>query len=262
MEQGHGDNQIKISVVIPVYNAAGSIEQTIDSVLAQSYPAHEIIVVDDASKDNTAELVQNKYAGKIQFIQKLTNQGSAATRNKGMDAATGNYIAFLDTGALWHKDKLMLLNTVLVSQPGITLFYHPFAQENIIDKELPESITVYKLPFVKLLPGNFIATSCIVIKNNAAFRFNTEMRYMEDFDLCLRIGYKYKLYFVKIPLTQIVRPFTSAGGISANEWKKRKEEMRAYQRLVRLNPLFVGLVPFLLVSSLGKHLLKMILPKS
>ena len=250
------------SVIIPVYNGVETISRAIDSVLAQSYPAHEIIVVDDASKDNTAELIQGKYAGKVQFIQKLTNQGSAATRNKGMDAATGDYIAFLDADDVWHKDKLMLLNTVLTSQPGITLFYHPFTQENIIDKALPENITVYKLPFVKLLPGNFIATSCITIKNNAAFRFEAEMRYMEDFDLCLRIGYKYKLYFINIPLTQIFRPFTSAGGISANKWKMRKGEMRAYQRLVRLNPLFAGLVPLLLVSSLGKHLLKMILPKS
>ena len=250
------------SVIIPVYNGVETISRAIDSVLAQSYPAYEIIVVDDASKDITAELVQSKYAGKVQFIQKLTNQGSSATRNKGMDAATGDYIAFLDADDIWHKDKLMLLNTVLMAQPGITLFYHPFTQENIIDKALPENITVYKLPFVKLLPGNFIATSCITVKNNASFRFEDDMRYMEDFDFCLRIGYKYKLYFVKIPLTQIFRPFTSAGGISANKWKMRKGEMRAYRRLVRLNPLFVGLVPFLLVSSLGKHLLKMILPKS
>ena len=248
------------SVIIPVYNGVETISRAIDSVLAQSYPAHEIIVVDDASKDNTAELIQSKYGAKVQFIQKLTNQGSSATRNKGMDAATGNYIAFLDADDVWHKDKLLLLNTILTSQPNITLFYHPFTQENIVDKALPENITLYKLPLIKLLPGNFIATSCIVIKNNPALRFEGSMRYMEDFDLCLRLGYKYKLYFIKIPLTQIFRPFTSKGGISANKWKMRKGEMRAYARLVKLNPLFIGLLPFLLISSLGKHLIKKIIP--
>ena len=246
------------SVIIPVYNGAATICRAIDSVLAQSYTPQEIIVVDDASTDNTVELLQNKYAGEIQLIQKLTNQGSSATRNKGMDAATGDYIAFLDADDIWHKDKLMLLNTVLNAQPAITLFYHPFTQENIMNKGLPENITVYKLPFVKLLPGNFITTSCIVLKNNPAFRFEDDMRYMEDFDLCLRIGYKYKLYFVDIPLTQIFRAFTSPGGISANKWAMRKGEMRAYTRLVRLNPLFIVLLPFLLLGSMGKHILKKI----
>ena len=237
-----------------------TISRAIDSVLAQSYPAHEIIVVDDASKDNTAELVQSKYAGKVLFIQKLTNQGSSGARNKGMDNATGDYVAFLDADDVWHKDKLMLLNTILTSQPGITLIYHPFTQEHIVDKALPENITVYKMPLVKLLPGNFIATSCITVKNLPTIRFEDSMRYMEDFDLCLRVGYKYKLYFIKIPLTQIFRPFTSQGGISANKWKMRKGEMKAYRRLVKLNPLFIGLLPFLLLGSLGKHIAKMVLP--
>ena len=252
---------VSFSVIIPVYNGAAIVSRAIDSVLSQSYPAHEIIVVDDASTDNSAELIQNKYGDRVQVIKKLTNQGSSGARNKGMDAATGDYISFLDADDVWHKDKLMLLNTVLTAQPCITLFYHPFTQEPILNKALPEDITVYRLPFVKLLPGNFIATSCITIKNNPAFRFETDMRYMEDFDLCLRIGYKYKLYFLKIPLTQIFRPFTSPGGISANKWKMRKGEMKAYRRLVKLNPLFIGLLPFLLLSSLGKHMVKLIMPR-
>ena len=82
------------------------------------------------------------------------------------------------------------------------------------------------------------------------------MRYLEDFDLCLRVGYKHKLYFVDIPLTQLYRKVNSAGGISENKWKMRKGEMRAYTRLPKLNPLFVFLLPFLLVSSLGKHVIK------
>ena len=245
------------SVIIPVYNGAATVCRAIDSVLAQSYPAHEIIVIDDASTDNTIELLQNNYGEKIKLIQKLTNQGSSVTRNKGMDASNGNYVAFLDADDAWHKDKLMVLDTVLTAQPNIKLFYHPFTQENIQNKPIPENITVYKLPFVKLLPGNFITTSCITVKNEPSFRFDDDMRYMEDFDFCLRIGYKYKLYFINIPLTQIFRPFTSPGGISANKWKMRKGEMRAYRRLVLLNPLFAALLPFLLLGSMGKHVLKM-----
>lgn len=247
---------IKFSVIIPVYNSEQTIARALDSVLAQSYTPYEVIVVDDASKDGTASIIEARYAGRVKYIQKVFNTGSSGARNTAMDVATGDYIAFLDADDVWHSDKLMLINTILTSRTGISLFYHPYSQEPILDKPLPEDITVYKLPFIRLLPGNMIATSCAVIRNDPSFRFESTMRYTEDFDLWLRIGYKYKIYFVKIPLTQIYRPFTSPGGISENKWKMRKGEMKAYTRLARLNPLFTLLLPFLLLASLGKHLYK------
>lgn len=251
------NKNIKFSVIIPAYNAESIIGRAIDSVLAQSYRDFEIIVVDDASKDKTREVIENQYSGKVAYIQKITNGGSSIARNTGMDVAKGDFIAFLDADDVWHKDKLMLMNTILTSRPEITLFYHPYTQENILDKALPADIMVYKLPFIKLLPSNPIATSCIVVRNNPDFRFEPTMRYTEDYDFCLRIGYKYKIYFITIPLTQIFRKFTSAGGISENRWKMRKGEMRSYMRLAKLNPLFVPLIPFLLVTSIGKHLAKL-----
>ncbi len=253
-------SSIKFSVIIPTFNAEQTISRAIESVLTQSYKNYEIIVVDDASKDKTVELLENKYPSQIHLIKKVMNSGSSITRNLGMDNASGEYIAFLDADDVWHKDKLALLYTILSANPVINLFYHPYTQDNIIDKLLPESITVYKLPFIKLLPANLIATSCAVIKNNPEFRFDPVMRYTEDYDLWLRIGYKYKLYFVSIPLTQIFRPFTSEGGISSNRWKMRKGEMRAYRKLVKLNPLFLFLLPVLWLTSLGKHLVKLIKP--
>ena len=260
MAAQQSSKELKFSVIIPVYNAAATIARALDSVLSQSYLQYEIIVVDDASTDNTRHILQTDYAGHIRYIQKVNNAGSSVARNTGMDAATGDYIAFFDADDVWHKDKLMLVNTILTAKPGIVLFYHPFTREQILDKQLPEDITVYKLPFIKLLPGNVAATSCIVIKNDPAFRFEPSMRYTEDYDLCLQVGYKHKIFFIKIPLTQIFRGFTTKGGISENKWKMRKGEMRAYRRLLRLNPLFVFLLPFLLLSSIGKHLYKKLVP--
>ncbi|MCW3122889.1 MAG: putative glycosyltransferase O-antigen related protein [Flavipsychrobacter sp.] len=247
---------IRFSVIIPTYNAAATIERAVESALMQSYEPLEVIIVDDASTDNTADLVKNKYGDNITFIQKISNGGSSAARNTGMDAAKGDYIAFLDADDLWHRDKLMLMNTILAATPEITLFYHPYTQDNITGKPLPENIPLFRLPFIKLLPSNPIATSCIVVRNNPAFRFEPGMRYTEDYDFAMRIGYKHKIYFINIPLTQIFRKFTSAGGISANTWKMRRGEMKAYSRLVKLNPLFTLLLPVLLVSSIGKHIYK------
>jgi len=256
MSNDMNGGEIKFSVIIPAYNAEQTIARAIDSVLAQSYSNYQIIVVDDASKDKTCEILRNNYAPHIQLIQKVVNSGSSVARNAGMDKATGDYIAFLDADDIWHKDKLMLVKAILESRPDIKLFYHPYTQEDISNKSLPENIVVYKLPFIKLLPGNPIATSCIVTMNDPAFRFEPTMRYTEDYDFCLRIGYKHKLYFINIPLTRIFRPFISAGGISGNRWKMRKGEMRAYARLVKLNPLFLPLLPALLLSSVGKYVYK------
>lgn len=251
-----GNDFIRFSVIIPAYNAENTIVRAIDSVLNQSYPEYEIIIVDDASKDDTVSLITKIYGDKVTLIQKIGNGGSSIARNTGMDAAKGNYIAFLDADDVWHKDKLMLMSTILASAPEITLFYHPYTQDNITCNALPENIPIFRLPFIKLLPSNPIATSCIIIQNDPAFRFEPSMRYTEDYDFAMRIGYKHKIYFINIPLTQIFRKFTSAGGISENIWKMRKGEMKAYSRLVKLNPLFVFLLPFLWVSSLGKHVYK------
>jgi glycosyltransferase involved in cell wall biosynthesis len=254
------DTPILFSVIIPAFNAEKTIARAIDSVLAQTYEHYEIIVIDDASSDGTAALVQSQYGTQITYIQKLTNQGSSAARNAGMDIAKGNYIAFLDADDTWHPDKLLLVQTILEGNPGIAFFYHPYTQEDITKKKLPENIMLYKLPFIKLLPANVIATSCAVIKKDPKFRFDDSMRYTEDYDLWLRIGYKHKIYFINIPLTQIYRPFLSDGGISSNRWKMRKGEMRAYSRLTKSNPLFIFLVPFLLLSSIGKHIAKIVAP--
>ena len=253
-----GGNAIRFSVVIPVYNAENTIARALDSVLAQSYTNYEIIVVDDASTDGTAEILQTKYAPHIKYIQKIFNSGGGSARNSGMNAATGEFIAFLDADDTWHKDRLQLINHILDATPGISLFYHPYSLEPIANKAIPANVVVYKLPFIKLIPGNIIATPCTVIRNDLSFRFEPTMRYMEDFDLWLRIGYKHKLYFIDIPLTQLFRPVLSAGGVSADKWAMRKGEMHTYVRMVKLNPAFLLILPILLLSSIGKHFIKYI----
>ena len=253
------DNGLRFSVVIPAYNAADTINRAVGSVLAQSYRNFEIIIVDDASTDDTYNIAQAIYAEDITItvVKKVTNTGASGTRNAGMNIAKGDYIAFLDADDTWHSDKLMLINAILSATQGITLLYHPYTFEDIRQKKIPEDIKIFRLPFVKLLPANVIAPSCAIIRNNPEFRFDDDMRHCEDYDLWLQVGYKHKIHFISIPLTQLFRPFLSEGGTSSNRWAMRRGEMRAYRHLTRLNPLFMLLLPMLILSSLGKHLVKM-----
>ena len=99
-----------ISIIVPVYNAAVYIEETIRTVVFQTYTDWELILVDDCSKDNSAELIRQCMAHypdrKIRLVSQEKNAGAAAARNRGVDEAEGRYIAFLDADDLWHEEKL------------------------------------------------------------------------------------------------------------------------------------------------------------
>ena len=96
-----------VSIITPCYNGAKYISQTIDSVLAQTYTDWEMIIVDDGSKDNSAEIVRGymETEPRIIFLQQ-PNAGSAAARNNGIRSASGQYIALLDADDLWEPEFL------------------------------------------------------------------------------------------------------------------------------------------------------------
>ena len=107
-----------VSIVMPAFNAAAYIIESIDSVLRQTYRDWELILVDDASRDGTAELVRRHYpdrvletgpedTGVIRLFRNAENLGVAASRNRGVQLAHGNWIAFLDADDVWEPEKLM-----------------------------------------------------------------------------------------------------------------------------------------------------------
>jgi len=102
------NNEPLISVITPAYNAEEFIEQTINSVLKQTYPYWEMIIVDDCSKDSTVKIVKayEQQDDRIRLVQLKENSGSAVARNTAMDYAKGDYFAFLDSDDQWFPEKL------------------------------------------------------------------------------------------------------------------------------------------------------------
>jgi glycosyltransferase involved in cell wall biosynthesis len=99
-------NNPKFSVIIPVYNGAATLERALDSVLSQSYPAHEIIVVDDGSTDRTS-IIASAYVDQVHYVYQ-PNAGVSAARNFGAQIAGGDWLAFLDADDWFYPERLRL----------------------------------------------------------------------------------------------------------------------------------------------------------
>ena len=146
-----------VSIITPAYNAAEYVAETIESVLVQTYPKWEMLIVNDCSKDNTAEIVQS-YAAKdnrIKLINLKQNSGAAVARNTAIQNAKGRYVAFLDSDDLWKKEKLQKqLN--FMKQNGYAFTFHNFIMfDDGKEKENGKIIKVsIQVDYKKLLKGN------------------------------------------------------------------------------------------------------------
>ena len=105
-----GEIQPLVSVIMPAYNSEKYIGKSIESVLAQDYEKFELIIVDDGSKDGSKSIVEQYAKNDIRIkLLEQANQGVSAARNKGLDTATGEYVAFLDSDDLWDADNLSVM---------------------------------------------------------------------------------------------------------------------------------------------------------
>lgn len=180
-----------ISVIIPAYNAEAFLAEAVESALSQSFPAHEIIVVDDGSTDRTPE-VAKKYNGRIKYVRQ-ENAGPACARNRGIRLATGEYVAFLDADDIWKSDKLEEQVRAFRENPAAALVY---SKINVINsKKVNSSARPAKAYsgkiFDNLLVENFILLSTVVVRSSALREvgcFDESLFTAEDTNLYLKLA--------------------------------------------------------------------------
>jgi glycosyltransferase involved in cell wall biosynthesis len=128
-----------VSVIVPTYNRAYCICRTIDGVLQQTHQNWELVVVDDGSKDNTAELIASKYGDepRVRYLYQ-PNAGVSAARNTGINAAHGNFVAFLDSDDVWRPWKLEVQLACFRSFPNVGMVWTNFAGVNSVGKVVNE----------------------------------------------------------------------------------------------------------------------------
>ena len=248
-------------VIIPAFNAADTIERALQSCMSQSFSPIEIIVVDDASEDETYRIVAN-FAPVVRLIRLPENKGVAYARNAGWNEATGDYIAFLDSDDEWHPDKLKIIAAYFDQRPEVKLIYHPYTLTELGSFLHWQNQKLTQYPFWKLLFTNPLQTSCICVAGTINMRFNEHFRYCEDHEFVLRIAARYGCYQLPLKLTRLDKPQMLGKGLSGNIWKMRKGEMKMYLNLWRINPLITPLIPFFLLGSIMKHIWRWLSIKS
>jgi teichuronic acid biosynthesis glycosyltransferase TuaG len=194
-DQKHGREPL-ISIIMPAYNCESYIEIAVRSVMQQSYPNWELLVLDDGSSDRTPAIVQTLCLEdeRIRLIKNPANMGVAKTRNYGLDLSQGDYVAFLDSDDRWHPDKLAI-QMQRMEQERAHLSYTSYA---IINNEGKSCKNDYIVPpcimFDDLLKQNVLGCSTVMLSGEVArrYRFATDF-YHEDYCLWLNIlrgGYR------------------------------------------------------------------------
>lgn len=216
----------KVSIIICTYNRSDLLPKAIESILKQSFDDFEIIIIDDASQDNTKEIVE-RYINRdqrIKYFKNVQNLGIAASRNRGVSLAQGEYIAMLDSDDYWlSPDKLKKQVAVLESDREVGLIGTGIIcvdeNNNEIKKDIYE--TEDKNIRAQILAKNQFAQSSVLFRKKAFLEvgaYGENFFVCEDLDLWLAIGRKYKLVNLSEPL---VAYLIHSRGIS----KSRKKEI-------------------------------------
>ncbi|MDO8525690.1 MAG: glycosyltransferase [Candidatus Omnitrophota bacterium] len=196
----------KVSVILPAYNGEKFIAAALDSVLGQAYTDYEIIVVDDGSKDRTADIL-SRYTGKVKIISQ-ENGGIAKARNTAIENSEGKYLAFLDQDDTWLPDKLALQVALMESDSSLGLVYTDVYITNDKGAELL-SFKLRKphrgIAAEELFLNNFIATSSVMTKKECFEKvglFDQSLSPCLDYDRWLNIAALYKIDYVDKPLAR------------------------------------------------------------
>ncbi len=229
-----------VSVVIPCYRCGDTIALSVASVAAQTLLPAEVLLVDDASGDGTLEELRRIAAaypeGWIKVIASPANGGPSRARNLGWEAATQEYIAFLDSDDTWAPAKLRLQMDALRADPGIALIAHRM-RVTPRGAPVPAPVGRVRVSLIgrrRLLLNNPFPTASVVLRRDLPFRFNERFRRVEDFLLWAQIGFSgYRCARLNQTLAFWHKATYGAGGLSGDLAAMHRAGREVRQELLR-----------------------------
>jgi glycosyltransferase involved in cell wall biosynthesis len=224
----------RVSVVMPAYNARAYLGEAILSVRAQSYPWWELLVVDDGSTDDTAELAERQALAdaRIRVIRAGRNGGVAAARNAAIAVAQGSHVAFLDSDDRWHPRKLERQIRHLRETRG-AICYAPYDRVDEGGALLSRVRPPARVTYADMLRSNHIGNLTGVYDRrlgDAAFRRIGHEDYAFWLDMVRRAGHA-----SCAPGDEPLAYYRVRGGsVSANKWRAARWQWRIYRDVARL----------------------------
>jgi len=252
---------VGVTVVIPAYNAQDTLHRAISSVLAQTSPPREIIVVDDHSEDRTAACAEAFRNGggavRIEVVRLPANRGPAAARNAGWDLASGDHIAFLDADDSWHPQKLEIQSRWMAEHPHCVASAHRIVY---LRGQEPMRPLVTQCPCVAISAWRLKLFSCLLwpsslmLRRELKHRFDPARYYAEDRLLLLEMVLS-GLHVVRIELPLGYRYNAPYGesGLSRDLWKTERAELHVFRQLQEKGTLGPVEGTLLQAVSLGKY---------
>ena len=231
----------RVSIIMPCYNAAAHLSQTIDSVLAQTFDDWELVIVDDGSVDASWQILQeiSGQHGRIRIFQQA-NAGAAAARNRALAEAGADNTAFLDADDTWHPEFLAKMMRALDKDPEATIAYCGWQQLGLSggrgepfvppDYENTEKVEALFRGCRWPIHGALIRSSAV----KDGVRFDLNLTSCMDYDLWLRLGAVYKL--TRVPEVLAFYHHHEGEHITDNKARIAFNHFRVQQKFLRANP--------------------------
>jgi glycosyltransferase involved in cell wall biosynthesis len=237
-------NQQLISVIMPSYNSEQFIAEAIESVRAQTYPHWELLITDDCSTDNTVEIVKQYVVkdARIKLFRLEQNSGAGVARNKSIEAATGRYIALLDSDDMWKPQKLERQIDFMTKNR----YQFVCSQCEIMDvkgKIIGHFRYSGKISYVKTLFVSYIATSSIIYDTRFAGKiYMQNIRKRQDWLWCLEILKKTKYAYCLNEALHAWREYPQS--VSGDKTKLFKYHLTIYNKYLNYSKLMSWLMFF------------------
>ncbi len=201
----------QISVIIPAYNAHGTIGASIQSVLDQSFTDIEILIVDDCSTDDTLKVIKTFENPRIKIIEHTQNKGASAARNTAIKQSQGKYLALLDSDDIWHKDKLKKQYAYMYKEhtretPASCTSFSVRRMNGKLTNRLLSSEKSWReelLTICSVSPGSTMMARRDLFFDPDIGLFNEHYSRLEDWDWLLKYVSKYKLGILEDVLTEV-----------------------------------------------------------
>lgn len=249
-------NIASVSVVIPCYRCAETIERAVKSVAEQTLKPYEVILVEDCSGDNTLEVLyklqEDFEQDWIKVISLKENSGPGTARNTGWDTSNQDYIAFLDADDSWHPQKIEIQYGWMIKNYDAMMTGHNcISQLNTNTQKIKyeaQSVKFDQVSKSELLASNRFVTSSVMLKTEIANRFPYGKKYCEDYYLWVNIVFdRHKGFHLGEPLVLQYKSVYGESGLSADLWAMEKGELDVYKNLYSKN--LINLVQYLFCST-------------